>query len=298
MESTTEPTPFSEQHSTRTELSQQTVALRDLDLARWRPAASYETSTSNDAMQEDLISTSLEDSGMADTGSFSRDDGFGSATSSDDEVDGPDLDTPLEYARYHGLCRDYEMDHSLASDLIPLPQEDQSHIADELEDALFPEALMAEVHDSLNERLDVDKEAASFLMSILKKCKQDEAEQIRVDPAILDPKRMKVELPVLANDHDVEMISLRRRHEVKLTSKGVQPFQLDAEKGESLLFSSAEEDKQRLDAELQNEKLDVGKETVEIFRELRHLTSSKEVDHVNEAYDSYKVSFKFGLHVQ
>jgi len=290
-----QPSPFSEQNSTRTELSQQTVALRDLDLGRWRPAASYETSTSNEAMHEDLASTSLEDTNMASPGYFSRDDEFGSATSSDDEDDGPDLDTPLEYARFHGLCRDYELDHPLTINLIPLPQEDQSHIADEPEGALFPEALLAEVHDSLNERLDVDKEAANFLMSILKKCKQDEAEQIRIDPAIFDPKRVKLELPILANDHDVEMIALRRRHEVKLTSKGVEPFQLDTDKGESLVFSSAEvKDKQRLDAELQNEKLDVGKETVELFRELRDLTSSEEVDYANEAYDSYKVSFKFG----
>lgn len=124
---------------------------------------------------------------------------------------------------------------------------------------------------------------------------KDVAEQIRIDPAIFDPKRVKLELPILANDHDVEMIALRRRHEVKLTSKGVEPFQLDTDKGESLVFSSAEvKDKQRLDAELQNEKLDVGKETVELFRELRDLTSSEEVDYANEAYDSYKVSFKFG----
>lgn len=248
-------------------------------------------------MYEDLISTSLEDSGMASPGSFSRDDDFGSTTSSDDEDDGPDLDTPLEYARFHGLCRDYEMDHPLSSNLIPLPQEGQSHIADEPEGALFPETLLAGVHDSLNERLDVDKEAANFLVSILKKCKQDETEQIRIDFAIFNPKRVKLELPVLANDHEVEMIALRYRHEVKLTSKGIEPFQLDTEKGESLVFSSAEvNDKKRLDAELQNEKLDVGKETVKLFRELRDLTSSKEVEYVNEAYDSYKVSFLFVLH--
>lgn len=291
-----QPSPFSEQNSTRTELSQQTVALRDLNPGRWRPVANYETSTSNEAMHEDLASTSLEDTNMASPGSFSRDDDdFGSATSTDDEDDGPDLDRPLEYARFHGLCRGYETDHPLSSNLIPLPQEDQSQIADEPEGALFPEALLAEVHDSLNERLDVDKEAASFLMAILKKCKQDEAEQIKIDPAIFSPKRVKLELPVLANDHEVEMINLRRRHEVKLTSKGVEPFQLDREKGESLEFSSAEvKDKQRLDAELQNEKLDVDKKTVELLRELRGLTSSKEVDYVNEAYDSYKVGFKFG----
>lgn len=293
MESTTQLTPFSEETSTRTELSQQTVALRDLGLARWKPAASNDPSTSNDAMHEDLVSTSLEDSDVARPGSFSRSDDFGSATSSDDEDDEPGLDTPLEYARFHGLCRDYEMDHPLSKVLIPLAKEDLSSTTDEPEGALVHEALLAEVHDSLNERLDVDKEAASFLMSILKTCKQDENEQIRVDPTILSPKRLKLELPILAGDHDVDMIDLRRRHEVKLTSNGIEPFQLDTEKGESLVFSSAEiKDKQRLDAELQNEKLDVSKETVELFRELRDLTSSDEVDYVKETYSSYKVSLK------
>jgi hypothetical protein len=296
MEWTTQPTPFSEGNSMRTELSQQTVALRDLDLGRWRPAASNETYTPNEAMHEGFVSTSLEDSGVASPGPFSQDDDFGSATSSDDETDEPGLDEPLEYARFHGLCRDYEMDHPMSSPLIPLAQEDLSSTTDEPEGANFHEALLAEVHDSLNERLDVDKEAASFLMSILKTCKQDESNQIMADLAVASPKRLKLDLPVLAGDHDVDMINLRRRHEVKLTSKGIEHFQLDTEKGESLVFSSAEiKDKQRLDADLQNEKLDVSKETVELFRELRDLASSEEVDYVNEAYKSYKVSLKLRL---
>jgi hypothetical protein len=247
-------------------------------------------------MHEDLISTSLEDSGIVSPGFFSQDADFGSATSSDEEDDGPGLDTPLEYARFYGLCRDYEMDHPLFSALIPPAQEDPFHIADGLEDALFPEALMAEVYGSLNERLDVDKEAASLLMSVLKACKRDETDQIRIDPPILSAKRVKLELPVLAGDHEVDMIALRRRHEVKLTSKGIEPFHLDTEKGESLVFSSAEiNDKQRLDRELQHEKLDVGKETVELFRQLRELTSGEEVDYVSEAYNSYKVSVELLL---
>ena len=295
MDWTTQPSPFSEEIPTSAELSQQTVALRDLELGRWRPAVSYGTSTSNEVMHEDLASTSLEDTGMVSPGSFSRDDedDFASATSSADEDDGPGLDTPVDYARFHGLCRDYEMDHPLSSVLIPAAQGDLSHIADEPGGTLFPEALLAEAHDSLNERLDVDKEAASCLMSILKTCKQDESSQTNVDMAVLSPVRLKLELPVLASDHEVEMITLRRRHEVKLTSRGIEPFQLDVETGESLAFSSAEiKDKDRLDGELQNEKLDVGKETVELFRQLRDLTSGQEVDLVNEMYNSYKVSLK------
>lgn len=294
MERTTQSTPFSEQGSTRTELSQQAVALRDLDLARWRPAESYGTSTSNDTMREDLISTSLEDSGMGSPGAFSDEHGSDSASSLAEEDAEPDLETPLEYARFHGLCRDCEADHPLSREGIPFPPADLCSVADEPEGVLFPDALIAEVHDSLNERLDVDKEAANFLMSILRTCKQNEGDRLRVDLAEWNPKRLKLELPVLASDHEVDMITVRRRNEVKLTSRGIEPFQRDKEKGESFAFSSSEiNDKHRLDGELQNEKLDVGKETVELFRQLRDLTSSKEVDHANEAYISYKVSTTF-----
>jgi hypothetical protein len=290
-----------EQSMMSTELPHQTVALRDLEIARWRPAESYDTSTltTTDALREDLLTTSLDDIGMASPTVSSSENDLSSASSSEDEDGSPEPDTPLEYARYHGLCRDFQADHPLSSELIPLPLDGLERIADEFGDVSYLDALQAEVHGSLNERLDVDKEAAKFLMAILRTCKQDEHDQIRVDLASLElaapgPRRLKLELPVLSSgDHEVEIMSLRRRHEVTLTGKGIQSFQLDNEKGEGLRFSPGEVDeKHRLDIELQNEKLDVGKETVELFRQLRDFTAGKEVDYANEAYSSYKVSLK------
>jgi hypothetical protein len=289
-----------EQSMMSTELPHQTVALRDLEIARWRPAESYDTSTltTTDASREDLLTTSLEDLGMASPTVSSSENGFSSASSSEDEDGSPEPDTPLEYARYHGLCRDFQADHPLSSEFIPLPLDGVERIADEFGDVSYLDALQAEVHGSLNERLDVDKEAAKFLMAILRTCKQDEHDQTRVDLASLElatpgPRRLKLELPVLSGDHEVEIMSLRRRHEVKLTFKGIEPFQLDEEKGEGLRFSPAEiDDKHRLNGELQNEKLDVSKETVELFRQLRDFTAGKEFDYANEAYSSYKVSLR------
>jgi hypothetical protein len=295
-----------EQNSRTAELPHQTVSLRDLEIARWRPAESYETSTlaTTDALREDLLTTSLEDLGMASPNVSSSENKFSSGSSSGDEDGSPEPDTPLEYARYHGLCRDYEVDHPLSSELIPLPLDGLHRIADEPGDVSLLDALQAEVHDSLNERLDVDKEAAKVLMATLRTCKQDERDQIRVDLASLELaslelatsslRRLKLELPVLfSGDHEVDMITLRRRYQVTLTGKGIELFQLDDEKGEGLKFSPAEvDDKHRLDVELQNEKLDVGKETVELFRQLRDVTAGKEVDYANEAHSSYKVSLK------
>jgi hypothetical protein len=283
------------------ELPQQTVALRDLEIARSRPAESHDTltSTTTDTLREDLLNTSLEDLGMASPTVSSSENDF---SSSEDEDDSPEPDTPLDYARFHGLCRDYQADHPLSSELIPLPLDGLHRIADELGDVSYLDALQAEVNDSLNERLDVDKDAVKFLMAILRTCKQDERDQIRVDLASLGlaspgPRRLKLELPVLSmGDHEVDMITLRRRHQVTLTGKDIEPFPLDEEKGEGLKFSPAEvDDKHRLDGELQNEKLDVGKETVELFRQLRDFTSGKEVNYAKEAYSSYKVRFEIAV---
>lgn len=247
-----------------------------------------------DTFREDLLTTALDDPAMASPTPYSSDNDFGSAGSSEDEDDGsPGLDTPLEYARLHGLYRDYQMDHPLSGELIPLPPEDFVHDMAEPEDASHLDAVLADVANSLNERLDVNKEAATFLMSILRTCKQDESEHIRVELASLVSKPLKLELPVLSCDHEVEMMTLRRRNEVTLVGKGIEPFELDGEKGEDLNFSAADvDDKRRLDGELQNEKLDIGKETVELFRQLRGFMGDKEAYHANEAYSSYKVRLK------
>jgi hypothetical protein len=306
MDWTAKPASHNKQDMTTIELPQQTVAPRDLEIARWRPAESYGTSTSTttDILREDLLNTSLEDSGIASPTLSSSEKDCSSASSSGDEDGSPEPDTPLEYARFHGLCRDFQADHPLSSELIPLSLDGVYHEDGEPGDTSYLDALQAEVHDSLNEKLDIDKEAAKFLMAILRTCKRGERDLIKIDLATLGlatpgPRRLKLELPVLSvGDHEVDMMTLRCRHEVALTGKGIEPFQLDEDKGEGLKFSPAEvDDKQRLDGALQNEKLDVGKETVELFRQLRDCTAGKEIDYANEAYSSYKVSFQLSSRV-
>jgi hypothetical protein len=281
---------WASQSPLHSEPPEQTVALSDLDLSRWKPIENHGALMTTDSLREDLT-TRLDDSGMVSPIVFSSDDESSSATSSEDEDGSLEPETPLEYARLHGLSRDYQMDHPLRSDLIPFHTDDLDRPAGVSGDAWDPDALLAEVKDSLNERLDVDREVAKLLMGVLRTCRQDEVEQIKVDVAGLRPERLKLELPVLKVDHELEMIAMHRRHKVPLTFKGIEPFQLDEERGEGLKFSSADLDgKQRLDNELQNEKLDVGKETVELFRQMREFTSGGQVDYASEVYSSYKVT--------
>jgi hypothetical protein len=293
--------------STSSELpQQQTVALKDLDLGRWRPATSYggDTSTSNDLddqnerMYTSLLAThaqSRDQSGEVSPATYTSGITFDSPKSdtsmeSDDTDDEPDLDSPMEYARFYSLRRDLPLHNLLSSDLIPLPSEDTYLDMIEPPGLLSAETSQTDVMESLrNERLDVDRETATFLASLLGAARRFELDPIDV---VLEPgglHRLKLELPLLARDHEVEMLALRRRNEVRLSSQGIDCFQLDPDKDEGIAFPRAEIDKKlALDRELGSEKLDVGKETVGLLRDLHELWNGKDVNLLDGLYESYK----------
>lgn len=283
--------PLSEQSSMQNDLPQRTVALRDLDLVRWRPAENYDTSPHNETLDESHLNPSIEDSGIASPMTYTSDMDSGSS-SEDDDACGPDPDT-LEYARLHGLCKNYTMDYPLASEVVPPVPEDLYH---DMEDPLGEaelDAFQTEVQANLNERLDVDKETAVFLYSIIAQGKRFDEDSVPISLETVIQRWPKLDLPVLAIDHDIEMLALRRRSEVRLSSRGVEPFQLDPEKDEAMVFPQAEIERKRLlDHELSHEKLDIGKETMEFLLELCEFSKDEQVNYAEHAYASHKV----GMH--
>lgn len=271
------------------DLPHQTVALRDLDLACWRPAEDYDTSPYNEPPDDSHLDASVEDSGIASPTTYTTDTDSGSSSEGGDDC-GPDSDA-LEYARLHGLCKDYMMDYPLASEVIPPVPEDLYHDMEDPSGEAELDAFQAKVQASLNQRLDVDKETAAFLCFIIAEGKRFEEGPIPVELEATRRKWPKLDLPVLAIDHDVEMLALRRRSEVRLSSRDIEPFQLDAEKDEGLVFSQAEIERKRLlDHELNHEKLDVGKETMEFLLELREISKDDQVNYADHEYASYNVS--------
>lgn len=278
-----------------------TVALRDLELKRWRPAAAaggYEVSTEGDMSLSERPGNSSENATSSDALAIcsSAIAGYSSPSSMEEEEDQddvPDVDSPLEYARFHGLCRDYEMDHPLRSRLVPSPTRDARRDLEEPSDLTFwmcSEVVGQQVQDSLaNERWDVDKETAALLLEVLALEKQSAGDELaRLKDVDMRP--LRLELPVLAGDHDFEMMGLRRRNEVRLSGAGVVPFPLDVEKDEGLAFSKAAvDDKHRLDHSLAREKLDISKETLEFLRELSAVSVEGDMDYAAEAYKTYKV---------
>lgn len=258
---------------------------RDLAYARWRPSISDDVPTNN-SYSNGYPSISLASSAGNSPASCASNITFDSSGSEDSE---PDLDTPLEYARYHGLCTDYEMHDPLSSELITCLPEDAFDDPDEVTPEFNADLLKRQVQDSLNEKLDVDKETATFLLSVLAVGKGDL--DLNVGDFIDSRFRpLKLELPLLARDHEVEMAALWRRNEVELTAQGIEPFVLDLGKDEGLVFAtSASDDKYRLDRGLENEKLDVERETVGFLRDVKSLAAASEIDHAVEAHEAYKV---------
>ncbi|KAM0717194.1 hypothetical protein Q7P37_007046 [Cladosporium fusiforme] len=269
-----------------------TVALRDLELARWKPAEYFDTPPSHDTSWDDLHRTSPGDVNMtslaAHTGAIASDTPGSSIM---EEDDGPDVDTPLEYARFHDLCRDYEMDYPLHSQLNPRPSQELYDDMEEPSNVLSwtcTDAVQQEVQESLNERLDVNKETATFLLEVLAVGKQIDSDGL-AELRDVEYRPLRLELPVLPRDHEVEMIALRRRNDVRLASVEIEPFALDVEKGEGIAFARANiNNKDRLDRSLASEKLDISKETLEFLRDLGDLSTGVDVDYAAGPYEAYK----------
>lgn len=269
----------------------QSVALQDLELGRFRSMESYDAFIPDDTQRLDRVDTSLQGSGTGEPINGASDMECESVSSEDSDYE-LSLETPMQYAQFHGLLENYETDQPLKSELIPYQSED---IFQELRDPsnlLGMETIQKELDESLNERLDIDRETAEFLLSLLA-AKRQTAGDLDVQPLLnSELKPLKLELPVLAGDHDLEMSALRHRNIVKPRALGINPFDLDAEKDESISFPQAAiADKLRLEQELRNEKLDVTKEIVEFLQDVRSLSVAEHVDYASEAYNAYKVCF-------
>lgn len=166
---------------------------------------------------------------------------------------------PVQYARLHGLTAD----HTLARLDITLPPTPQSMIAD-LSDP--PEAPSVSTLISLNElneitdneKWNVDREAIGFLASIMKPWEEDMA---TADAATSyhDFRQLKLEEAILSMDPDLDLVQLKRRNALRLSTTGMSPCDL----GDDVLWTSEELHlPARLDLRVSQERLDVDAETM------------------------------------
>lgn len=118
------------------------------------------------------------------------------------------------------------------------------------------------------DRWQVDKEAATFLASVMRDVKADVTDDMRYYfPAPL--RQLRAEEALLQCDPDSEMRAILERNEVRLTSKGMTPFKLDADKDESLEWGAVNLAlPARLAKELGAEKWQVSTETMAFLRNI------------------------------
>ncbi|OQO09499.1 hypothetical protein B0A48_04901 [Cryoendolithus antarcticus] len=243
------------------------VVLSDLDIPPELPSCTGDSLQVN--VQGSLTSTASWSGPLpasrhasSDGGSYnSRSDTSETSESSDNESD-----VPLHYSRRYRMTEDYLDGNPLESELIPYPTEDASKPLEFPGDADVQSSIAA-VHGALHERLDVDKDTIMCLAEIAALNK----------PMTLDiqtgkeysVRRQQIELPILREDHDMQLRNARARNKLQLTSRNFEPFVLHEEADEGPGFPQrTQAEVQALDKTITDEKWSVSQETMEYLRYL------------------------------
>lgn len=196
--------------------------------------------------------------------------------------------SPLEYARLNGLTFDYRASNPLQSACIPSRPTDMLIEFDDSENESRDDELKTFIHQCNNERWDLDKDTAKFLTWVMALGRMDNAED-NMNP--LNMSDLKLDEPVLPSDPECEVARLRARNAVRISTKGVEPCRLDTQKDESLLWCSED---LKLPSEItetiNNEKLDIDKETMKLLKDVMHPSVLDHWETVEQAIDADMVS--------
>ena len=141
----------------------------------------------------------------------------------------------LEYARFYGLVRDHLMVHPLQSSCLLDSSVDPSAA---LKDPEGPVHLAALPPYIVHEKLSASKDAAVFLSYIRQSSLEEEGEKA----APLDynrVKNMKMELPVLRTDNELDIREFAPRAIPHLARLNIPLEKVDVEKDEGLAWPSS-----------------------------------------------------------
>ena len=161
----------------------------------------------------------------------------------------------LEYARFHGLTRDYRSTHPLEG------------LKDEIAAAQVEEIPSLFESDKVHrvpplERLTINKEGASLLASVFKIKNRESISFDEFLPDYRRVERMKVEQPLLSSDHELDMIRFKCRIVPDLNNMNIPLEEVDDELDEGMGWpSSYNKIRQQAIEKLKNEKLVFPKET-------------------------------------
>ncbi|KAF2483174.1 hypothetical protein BDY17DRAFT_345794 [Neohortaea acidophila] len=181
----------------------------------------------------------------------------------DEERDDEDL-TPLEYARRYKLVANHRARN-------PLPAARASLSHDECSD----EDTSCE-HDNavIGEKWAVDRGTAQFLASIIALTETSCMVEAGEDDGLAN---LRLTEPLLSTDPELELERLRRRQVATISSRGMKPFVLQPDKGQSFAWSPAEQQMQHRAIEAVNgEKLQIHSDTLKYIKDCMDLACSNE----------------------
>ncbi|PVI03539.1 hypothetical protein DM02DRAFT_557950 [Periconia macrospinosa] len=171
----------------------------------------------------------------------------------------PSEPTILEYARFHGLCRDYSLE-TPAFNLTAAPSDEV--LEHDLCDPLNPPILKIRATELIKERLTINIQEASLLHSI---ASFKSAENVFEDDENCSHRIccLKQEMPVLRTDHELDVLKFGSTETPNIAELRIPLEPLDPEKDEGLewpekYLASA----RQCDGRLRAEKLQVSKSDI------------------------------------
>lgn len=201
-----------------------------------------------------------------------------------------DLETfrPLQYARRHGLTRNYFDQSPLIgacmSRLRSVPT-DPDHCELTRSERV---SARAAVEQAEKDRWNIDKDTAELLTLTLAMGRPDDLDEETDTVKISD---LKIEEPVLASVPDMDVARLRARNAIRISTTGIKVYALDVENGESLEWPP---DDLRLPSAMATfiaaEKLDIDIETADTLKEIMKRRQSDLWKAVEEAIAIDEVS--------
>ena len=138
----------------------------------------------------------------------------------------------LEYARFHGLTRDYRSVH-------PLEIFRDDIAAAEVEEIPGPFEIDQVKQAPMLERLTMTKDGATLLASVLKTRSRESVNLDEFLPDYQRAERMKVELPLLSSDHAMDMDRFKCRIVPDLKNLDIPLEEVDDEPVEGMGWTSS-----------------------------------------------------------
>ena len=168
--------------------------------------------------------------------------------------------TVLEYARFHGLIRNYRATN-------PLDIFEEESAAAQLKEVHGLYEIDQHCH-VLPERLTATKEAAALLSWVHNIAKPGSINPDDLLPDYRRVRRMKVELPLLSSDHELDVIHFKRRIVPDLANEHLSMETLNDELDEGVGWpSSNHEARRQARTKSETEKLVFPKEALKLLSE-------------------------------